>query len=105
MTCHPLNAPPNSGEMGIVYLLHYSRPIGSQKTRHYRGWALNLEGRLKMHARGRGARLTAVFASEGIDFVVARTWQGDRNRERQIKNQGSAVRQCPVCRPEMRIPK
>lgn len=97
----PLNAPVDSGEMGIVYLLHYAAPIGNGalgKAQHYRGWTTGIDsGRLEMHAKGRGARLTAAFARQGIEFTVARTWKGDRNRERQIKNQGSARRQCPIC--------
>lgn len=96
----PLTAPPNSGEMGVIYLLHYARPIGGQKTRHYRGWTRAIDsGRLEMHAKGRGAKLPAAFARAGIEFTVARTWKGDRNRERQLKNSGSATRQCPLCHP------
>jgi hypothetical protein len=105
MAFRPLKAPPNSGQMGFVYLLHYARTIGSgqQKTRHYRGWTRALDsGRLECHAAGNGARLPAAFARQDIEFTVARTWEGDRNRERQIKNQGSAVRQCPLCNPGMK---
>lgn len=39
----------------------------------------------------------AVVKAAGISFEVARTWEGGRARERQIKRQGGASRCCPMC--------
>ncbi len=39
-----------------------------------------------------------VVAQAGIDFTVARTWKGDRSKERQLKKQGGASRLCPLCK-------
>jgi hypothetical protein len=33
----------------------------------------------------------------GITWQLARTWPGDRVRERQLKRQGGAARRCPLC--------
>jgi hypothetical protein len=38
-----------------------------------------------------------VVKAAGITWTLARTWPGDRNRERQLKNQGGASRRCPAC--------
>ena len=40
-----------------------------------------------------------VVTEAGIGFTVARTWDdGDRGKERRLKNSGGASRYCPVCR-------
>lgn len=84
--------PPN----GTVYLLHFDRPY--KHARHYIGWTRDLDSRLADHRAGMGARLLAVLREQGIDFKVARTWQGvSRARERQLKVQGGASRCCPMC--------
>jgi predicted GIY-YIG superfamily endonuclease len=80
---------------GTVYLLHFDQPY--RHARHYIGWTSDLGGRLADHDRGRGARLLAVIREAGITWRLARTWAGDRRRERQIKNQGGASRCCPLC--------
>lgn len=56
-----------------------------------------LEARLDAHRSGRGARLLAVVAEAGIGWTLARTWRGDRYRERQLKRQGGRSRLCPLC--------
>jgi hypothetical protein len=81
--------------MGTVYLLHFDRPY--KHARHYLGWADDLDARLAAHGTKRGARLLAVLRAEGIGWQLARTWPGDRHRERQLKNMGSAARRCPLC--------
>jgi predicted GIY-YIG superfamily endonuclease len=81
--------------VGVVYLLHFDRPY--RHARHYLGWTSSLPGRVTDHANGRGARLVAVITASGIGWQLARTWTGDRNRERQLKRQGGASRRCPVC--------
>jgi predicted GIY-YIG superfamily endonuclease len=80
---------------GTVYLLHFERPY--KHARHYIGWAEDLEARLALHAAGRGARLLTVVRDAGITWELARTWEGTRHRERQIKIQGGASRCCPLC--------
>jgi hypothetical protein len=93
-----------AGGVMAVYLLHFDRlyvpypgaPAGSCAG-HYIGSARNVAARLRQHARGRGARLTAVVQAAGIGWQLARTWPGGRDRERQIKRQGSARLVCPLC--------
>jgi len=60
-------------------------------------WTLNLPGRLAAHQHGHGSRLLAVAAAAGITFTLARTTQGDRARERAIKDAGGQVRYCSLC--------
>ncbi|NUW30739.1 hypothetical protein HTZ77_04785 [Nonomuraea sp. SMC257] len=81
---------------GTVYLLHFDRPY--KHARHYIGWTSgDLSRRLRQHRNGTGARLMQVITKEGIDFVVARIWDGGRNLERSLKNRGGASRSCPLC--------
>jgi predicted GIY-YIG superfamily endonuclease len=80
---------------GTVYLLHFDRPY--KHARHYCGWTADLTSRLAAQAAGRGARLVEVITVAGIGFTLARTWPGDRDRERQIKRQGGLSRCCPLC--------
>jgi hypothetical protein len=97
-----------AGQAGTVYLLHFSEPY--KHARHYVGWAPagHLDSRIAAHRRGRGARFMAVVKAAGIGFEVARTWEGGRVRERQIKRQGGASRCCPLCgvkpRPAATVP-
>lgn len=92
------------GVQGTVYLLHFDKQIapGKHTCQHYIGWAYNLEGRLKEHRAGRGARLTQVAAERGIGFEVVRTWSGDRNLERKLKNRKEGPALCPVCQAAKR---
>jgi hypothetical protein len=86
--------------IGTVYLLHFDRPFSH--ARHYLGWASpgNLSARLSHHADGTGANLLRHVAKAGISWSLARTWPGDRARERQLKSRG-LTRRCPVCHPEL----
>ena len=86
---------------GTIYLLHFDQPY--KHARHYIGWAINLNARLAAHENGRGARLLEVVRNAGIGWQLARTWPGDRTRERQIKTQGGASRCCPLCGVKPRI--
>ena len=79
-----------------VYLLHFDRRYAHAG--HYIGVASNLERRIHQHRKGRGSRLMEVVTQAGIDFTVSRTWEGDRQKERQLKKQGGASRLCPVCK-------
>jgi predicted GIY-YIG superfamily endonuclease len=85
----------NCGPLGIVYLLHFTRPYAH--ARHYTGWTEDLFERLDQHAAGSGARLVSVAMHAGIGFVLVRTCEGTRTTERAIKNSGGAVRFCPMC--------
>jgi predicted GIY-YIG superfamily endonuclease len=82
--------------MDTVYLLHFSHPY--RHARHYLGSTRNLTQRLQEHEQGQGARLLAVVRQAGITWTLARTWDGGRERERQLKKQLSGSRLCPVCR-------
>lgn len=88
---------------GVVYLVHFTRPY--RHARHYTGWTADLESRLGEHQAGRGARLLQVITQAGIDWTLARTWQGTRERERQLKRQGGASRRCPICRADRQRPR
>src|ERR1039457_4312684 len=94
---------------GTVYLIHFDQPY--KHARHYIGWALDVRRRLTEHAAGRGANLMSVVRAAGITGQLARTWPGDRHRERAIKNQGGARRRCPLCgvhphaRPAAELPR
>lgn len=84
---------------GIVYLLHFDRPIspGKHTAQHYIGFAADLAARLEEHAAGHGARLTQVAVKRGIGWQVARLWRGGRTLERRLKDRKSAPRLCPCC--------
>lgn len=85
-------------QRGMVYLLHFDRPISESHTcQHYIGWTMHLPSRAMAHMQGRGARLTQVAKQRGIGFVIAATWPGDRNLERRMKNRKNAPRYCPIC--------
>src|SRR6266542_5474540 len=87
---------------GTVYLLHFIDPATGEPARYRHAgqiqhWALDLAARLAKHEDGRGARLLEVIRDAGLGWTLARTWPGDRKRERQLKNQGGASRHCPEC--------
>lgn len=89
-----------AADPGVVYLLHFNKPIGGpgrNGAQHYTGWTPDLDARLAEHAAGRGASITAYVAAQGIGWVVARIWEGDRHLERRLKNHGAA-RRCPLCK-------
>lgn len=85
--------------MGTVYLLHFHTAFGH--ARHYMGWSGSLQQRLWHHANGTGANLMKHVQRAGITWELARTWAGDRNLERKLKNRGGHARLCPVCAASM----
>ncbi len=79
------------------YLIHFERPIfGAQ---HYLGWALDIDARVRLHLRGRGARLVRQALAANIRVELVRVWLGaDTARERELKRT-APKRYCPLCRP------
>src|SRR5215510_9548068 len=82
--------------MDTVYLLHFTQRY--KHAGHYLGSSTNFTQRLQTHAKGQGARLLAVIQAAGITWTLARTWEGGKQRERQLKRQGGASRRCPICK-------
>lgn len=95
----------------VVYLLHFHERLGNPEgigyAMHYLGVTDSLYYRLREHEKGRGACITAAAVRVGITWELARTWPGDRQRERQLKGRPSGSRglraMCPVCHPMPRI--
>ena len=86
----------------LVYLLHFIDPETGQSARyrhaaHYLGSTDDLPRRLGKHRNGQGARLVEVITQAGLGFVLARTWEGGRDLERQLKNRHNAAEMCPEC--------
>lgn len=79
----------------MVYLLHFEKPF--RHAQHYLGSADDVNERIERHRRGSGARLTQVVAESGIAMELARTWEGGREKERELKRQKNSPRLCPVC--------
>jgi predicted GIY-YIG superfamily endonuclease len=82
---------------GTVYLIHFDTAY--KHARHYTGWTTDLDARLQAHRDGRGARLMEIVTQAGITWQLARTWAGERDRERAIKNRHQAPQLCPLCTP------
>ena len=90
-----------SEQIGTVYLLHFTKPY--KHAQHYIGWTHEgqLANRLARHRDGFGSNLVRVIIRAGIDFVLARTWEGaTRSDEQKLKARGGACRICPVCKAE-----
>ena len=87
----------------MVYLIHFERSIGDLgnphgQAQHYLGYTDDLSSRLEAHRNGNGSAIMAAVSSQGIGWLVVRTWKGDRGLERRLKNQKNAPRLCPICR-------
>ncbi len=82
-----------------VYLIHFSEPISPRHTtRHYIGYAVDVQKRLEAHQSGTGSRLCQIANQRGIAYSVVRVWpDGDRRFERHLKNKKNAKRLCPIC--------
>jgi hypothetical protein len=79
-----------------IYLLHFSRPYKHAK--HYLGSAVNAQVRFEEHKSGScDVNLLRIAKAAGIDFVIAKVWPGDRNKERHMKGRGLSAL-CPICR-------
>ncbi len=84
----------------MVYLLHFDKPY--KHARHYIGYTANMARRLHEHElTSKGAKLLQVASAAGIKFTIAKTWEGDRKLERQLKNRKNSAKLCPICRGEV----
>lgn len=82
-----------------VYLIHFQTNL--KHARHYVGYAARVTQRLAHHKQGTGARLLAVCNALGIEYDIARTWEGEgRDFERKLKRCKNTARYCPVCNGE-----
>lgn len=87
-----------SSTRGTVYLLHFDRPFGHAE--HYAGWALDHQTRVDEHLRGEGSRLVAAAIAAGVHVELVRVWENQtRAFERQLKQNGTLKRVCPLCKP------
>ena len=91
---------------GVVYLLHFARPLGNPSNRramasHYLGFSADPPRRFARHMAGDGARIVRAARDHGIGVTLAATWPGDRRLERKLKRRHDAPRWCPVCRGEV----
>lgn len=84
----------------MIYLLHFDPPVG--KSKHYLGYCADdrLAERMREHALGSGATLTAEAVKRGCSIYLARTYPGgSRSLERLMKNGPALKRSCPLCCP------
>lgn len=84
-----------TGEVGIIYLIHFDEPY--KQAKHYLGWTTDLDSRMSTHRKGHGSCLLAAVKKAGIAWELVRTWEGNRDFERHLKNKKNAPRMCPVC--------
>lgn len=81
----------------MVYILEFKTPLGTARhaARYYIGWCEDdrFNARMRHHANGTGARITAAAAARGIGFEVVWVFEGaDRKFERRLKNQKNTPR-------------
>lgn len=82
----------------VCYLLHFDPPVG--RARHYLGstFETHLGRRLRSHATGKGARLTAAAVNAGSTIALASVWNiSTRENEMLAKRAGHLKRRCPIC--------
>lgn len=82
----------------MVYLIHFDKPF--KHAQHYIGYTEHFEERMDCHKHGTGSRLLRAVNKAGIGWKVVRTWEGDGNLERRLKNWKKASQLCPVCKVE-----
>jgi hypothetical protein len=99
-----------TGEVGIIYLLHFDEPLGDvgrsrMSAQHYVGWAKDgkLQDRLHEHELGNGAAITRAAVERGIGWTVVRLVDGTRDDERRLKRNGNHKRRCSICRPGRKV--
>lgn len=94
-------------KLGDVYLICFNEYYKHSK--HYLGWTTELERRIQQHrditvenldktSKDRGAVLMAYVNSAGIQWKVARIWQGvELEFELKLKREGHSKKYCPLC--------
>jgi len=97
VTAGPQGEPGSAGDLGTVYLIHLDQRY--KHAGHSQHWTRDLTARIAEHLRGQGARLMEVIKDAGITWQVSRTWEGDRNLERAIKNRHEARSSAHSVRP------
>lgn len=94
------------GRTSTIYVLHFSpayvAPIGTtgrvKRAGHYIGsTAGRVEARLAEHLSGRGSPLVKAALAQGCEVVLAATFPGGRDEERQLKASHHRERWCPIC--------
>jgi predicted GIY-YIG superfamily endonuclease len=95
MSTHTRPKGKSPADSKTVYLIHFRKPY--RHARHYLGFTENLDKRITDHLCGMGARLMEVVTNAGIEWLLARTWQGDRKLERRLKGWHNAKLLCPMC--------
>lgn len=93
---------------GVVYLFHFSQPLGNPasphgQAGHYLGWTNDLRRRLAEHRNGWGAAITMAAVERGITLHLVRIWAGPRALEPQLKRGKNLPRLCPLCRDAHRL--
>jgi predicted GIY-YIG superfamily endonuclease len=84
-----------SGAVVGCYLLHFQRPIyGAQ---HYLGWSVDIGRRVRLHLRGRGARLVRQALKAGIDVQLVRVWPTVARKHEYVLKRRTPKRYCPRC--------
>lgn len=82
--------------MGVLYMLEFEQPLGNDKhqAKYYLGYtAKQLADRLREHATGQGACITAALVAKGIGFkCVLVIPNRTRTLERKLKNRKSHKR-------------
>lgn len=94
----PVPERPPFPPVGTVYLLHFEKPY--KHARHYLGWTVDIDRRMKSHATGNGARLMEVITQNRIPWHVARTWTGGKELEQALKTWHNGSRHCFTCMQE-----
>lgn len=102
---------------GIIYLIHFNRPIGSADpdregkgrpprkrnyhahAKHYLGFAEPelFSKRIQKQRASQGSKLVRAANRQSITWKVVRTWEGTRHDERRLKLQKNTPRFCPCC--------
>lgn len=88
--------------MSYVYILHADTPLAGHAW-HYCGATHDLLRRLREHATGDGACITAAFLEAAIEWQVAAVYVSEKSPfecERWLKRQHETHRFCPICSGE-----
>lgn len=93
----------------VLYLLHFSEPLGDptrphMSARHYLGYARDeatREARIALHRKGTSkVAITRAAVERGIELIVGWVGEGDQTRERRMKQNGHYDRLCSVCQTD-----